>query len=135
MTLVVGLSSLICTTLAGTLAAHGGWRTTLIVLGLAQLVIALPLHAFFLRRHPEDIGLSPDGEPVLPVQAHAPLPGTTLAEALRSSVFWMLTASLSLVMLGSTVIFVNQVAFMISRGYDAVFAATASGLLGPYSRP
>src|SRR5258707_2188322 len=135
LTLVGGLSSPICIPLAGTLVAHSGWRTTLIVLGLAQLVIALPLHAFFLRRHPEDIGLSPDGEPVLPVQAHAPLPGTTLAEALRSSVFWMLTASLSLVMLGSTVIFVHQVVFMIGRGYDAVLAATLSGMLGFVSLP
>src|SRR5437870_4634687 len=82
------------------------------------------LHAFLLRRHPEDLGFSPDGEPALPVQAHAPLPGATLTEALGSPVFWMLTASLALVMLGSTVAFVHQVAFMISRGIDAVLAAT-----------
>jgi MFS family permease len=95
LTLVGGLSSPICIPLAGTLVAQSGWRATLMVLGLAQLLIALPLHAFFLRRHPEDIGLSPDGEPALPVPTDAPLPGTTLAQALRSSVFWLLTASLS----------------------------------------
>jgi MFS family permease len=135
LTLVGGLSSPICIPLAGTLVAHSGWRATLMVLGLAQLLIALPLHAFFLRRHPEDVGLSPDGEPALPVQTDAPLPGTTLAQALRSSVFWLLTASLSLVMLGSTVVFVHQVAFMIGRGYDAVLAATLSGMLGLVSLP
>jgi MFS family permease len=135
LTLVGGLSSPICIPLAGTLVAQSGWRATLMVLGLAQLLIALPLHAFFLRRHPEDVGLSPDGEPALPVQAQAPLPGTTLAQALRSSVFWLLTASLSLVMLGSTVVFVHQVAFMIGRGYDAVLAATLSGMLGLVSLP
>jgi MFS family permease len=135
LTLVGGLSSPICIPLAGTLVAHIGWRATLVVLGLSQLLIALPLHAFFLRRHPEDVGLSPDGEPTLQTQAHAPLPGTTLAEALRSPVFWMLTTSLSLVMLGSTVVFVHQVAFMIGRGYDAVLAATLSGMLGLVSLP
>src|SRR5258706_15983606 len=135
LTLVGGLSSPICIPLAGILVAHVGWRSTLVVLGLAQLLIALPLHAFLLRRHPEDLGFSPDGEPALPVQAHAPLPGATLTEALGSPVFWMLTASLALVMLGSTVVFVHQVAFMISRGTDAVLAATLSGMLGLASLP
>jgi len=47
----------------------------------------------------------------------------------------MLTASLALVMLGSTVVFVRQVAFMISHGTDAVLAATLSGMLGLASLP
>jgi MFS family permease len=47
----------------------------------------------------------------------------------------LLTASLALVMLGSTVVFVHQVAFMISRGTDAVLAATLSGMLGLASLP
>jgi MFS family permease len=53
----------------------------------------------------------------------------------RRPVFWMLTAALSLVMLGSTVVFVHQVAFLIGRGYDAVLAATLSGMLGLVSLP
>jgi len=63
------------------------------------------------------------------------LPGATLSQALGSAVFWVLTASLALVMLGSTVVFVHQVAFMISRGTDAVLAATLSGMLGLASLP
>jgi MFS family permease len=135
LTLLGGLSSPICIPLAGALVAHVGWRSTLVVLGLAQLVIALPLHALLLRRHPEDLGFSPDGEPAPSIQTHAPLPGAPLAEALGSPVFWMLTASLALVMLGSTVVFVHQVAFLISRGTDAVLAATLSGMLGLASLP
>lgn len=52
-----------------------------------------------------------------------------------SSAFWLLTASLTLVMLGSTIVFVHQVAFMISRGTDAILAATLSGMLGLASLP
>ena len=118
LTLVGGLSSPICIPIAG-----------------AQLAIALPLHAFLLRRHPEDLGLSPDGDPALSIQALAPLPGATFSDALGNTVFWMLTASISLVMLGSAVVFVHQVAFMISRGTDAVLAATLSGMLGLASLP
>jgi MFS family permease len=135
LTLLGGLSSPICIPLAGVLVAHVGWRATLVVLGVGQLVIALPLHAFLLRRHPEDLGFSPDGEPALPVQAPAPLSGATLQEALASPVFWMLTASLALVMLGSTVVFVHQIAFLISRGTNALLAATLSGMLGLASLP
>src|SRR6266700_6795938 len=135
LTLVGGLSSPICIPLSGTLVAHIGWRATLVVLGLSQLLLALPLHALLLRRHPEELGLSPDGEPAPAVPAMISLPGTSLHQALRNSVFWMLTASLSLVMLGSTVVFVHQVAFMIGRGYDPVLAATLSGMLGLVSLP
>jgi MFS family permease len=135
LTLVGGLSSPICIPLSGTLVAHIGWCTTLIVLGLSQLLIALPLQALTLRRHPEDLGLFPDGEPASPGQVTMGFSGTSLPEALRSSVFWMLTTSLSLVMLGSTVVFVHQVAFMIDRGYDPILAATLSGMLGLVSLP
>ena len=135
LTLLGGLSSPICIPLSGVLVAHVGWRTTLVVLGLAQILIALPLHGLLLRRHPEDLGCSPDGEPALPVQSHAPLSGATLTEALGSRVFWILTASLALAMLGSTVVFVHQVAFMIARGTNAVLAATLSGMLGLASLP
>lgn len=135
LTLVGGLSSPLYIPLAGTLVARVGWRTTLVVLGLTQLFIALPLHAFLLRRYPEDMGLSPDGETAPPTAMNVPLPGATLAEAMHSSLFWLLTTSLSLVFLGSTVVFVHQVAFMIGRGYNAVLAATLSGMLGLVSLP
>lgn len=135
LTLLGGLSSPICIPLSGALVAHVGWRVTLVVLALSHLLIALPLHALLLRRHPEDLGFSPDGEPALHMRADAPLPGATMPEALGSPVFWMLTTSLALVMLGSTIVFVHQVAFMIARGTDAVLAATLSGLLGLASLP
>jgi MFS family permease len=135
LTLVGGLSSPICIPLSGTLVAQIGWRATLVVLALWQLLLALPLHALVLRRHPEDLGLFPDGEPAPRMQAMLPISGTTLQEALGSTVFWMLTTSLSLVTLGSTVVFVHQVAFLIGRGYDPILAATLSGMLGLVSLP
>ncbi|HEV3087654.1 MAG TPA: MFS transporter, partial [Candidatus Elarobacter sp.] len=42
--------------LAGLLIARYGWRDALVVLGAVQLLVALPLHALVVRRHPEDIG-------------------------------------------------------------------------------
>lgn len=135
LTLVGGLSSPLYIPLAGTLVAHVGWRPTLVVLGLTQLLIALPLHAFLLRRHPEDRGLSPDGEAVPSMTTKETLSGVALAEALHSSVFWLLTISFSLVYLGSTVVSVHQIAFLIGRGYDPVLVATLTGMLGLASLP
>ncbi len=135
VTLIGGLSSPICIPLTGALVANIGWRETLIVLGGAQLLLALPLHAFLVRRYPEDLGLAPDGEHSQTIHTTSLLPGASLQDALRSSVFWMLTASLSLVVLGNTVIFVHQVAFLIARGYDPVLAATLYGALGLVSLP
>ncbi|GHO94883.1 MFS transporter [Reticulibacter mediterranei] len=135
LTLVGGLSSPICIPLSGALIAHIGWRATLMVLGLAQLVIALPLHAVLLRRHPEDLGLSPDGEPLGEEGAKRVLLGLSLHQALHRSSFWLITTSLSLVTLGGTVVFVHQVAFLIGRGYDLILAATLSGMLGLVSLP
>lgn len=135
LTLIGGLSSPICIPLAGSLVAQIGWRATLLVFGGAQLLLALPLHLLLLRRHPEDLGLLSDGEPVPLVEAPQPAMGTMLSTALRYPTFWLLTASLSLVTLGSTVIFVHQVAFLVGRGYDPVLAATLSGMLGLASLP
>jgi MFS family permease len=135
LTLIGGLSSPICIPLVGILVAQSGWRTTLVVLGLAQLCIALPLHGLFLRRHPEDLGLSPDGEPGPARQEHESLRGLSLTEALQSAPFWVLTVALSLATLGSTIIFVHQVAFLIGRGYDPILAATLTGMLGLVSLP
>src|SRR5512146_2651212 len=66
LTLVGGLASPIFIPLAGVLVPRLGWRETLLVMAVTQLCLALPLHAIVLRRHPEDLGLRPDGLAVPP---------------------------------------------------------------------
>jgi MFS family permease len=68
--LVGGLASPIFIPLAGFLMAPLGWRGTLVVMGLIQLLIALPLHALLVRRHPEDLGMWPDGGMAIYVLFH-----------------------------------------------------------------
>lgn len=135
LTLLGGLASPIFVPFAGWLLLHLGWRSTVIVLGLMQLCIALPIHGLVLRRHPEDLGFSPDGKHSFTLRPELPMFGSTLREVLRRPVFWTLTASLSLEMMGSTVVLVHQVPSLIDRGYDAVLAATLAGMLGLASLP
>ena len=135
LTLLGGLASPIFVPLAGGLVAHLGWRSTLVVLGLLQLGIALPLHALVVRRHPEDLGLCPDGVTAAPDRRFTPLSGLTLTVALRQPTFWSLTTAYALTTLATNVILVHAVAYLIGRGYEAALAATIVGVVGLASLP
>ena len=134
LTLIGGLASPIYVPLAGLLVAHAGWRMTLFLFGVTQLVIALPLHALLVRRHPEDRGLVPDGgQPgdAAVGREH----GHALREALARPAFWTLTAASGLGLFAHSAVLAHQVAFMIGRGFDPVFSATLAGLVGVASLP
>lgn len=47
-----------------------GWRMTLVVMGLTQLLDALSLHALLVRRHPEDLEVWPHGGTAISVLPH-----------------------------------------------------------------
>jgi MFS family permease len=133
LTLLGGLASPIFVPLAGVLVATAGWRATLVVFGLTQLAVALPLHIAFVRRRPEDLGLRPDGD--AGDRGAAPVPGTDLRQAFASPAFWTLTAAFALGLLAQAVITAHQVAYLVGRGLDPVLAASAAGLLGVASLP
>jgi MFS family permease len=135
LTLIGGLASPLFIPSEGWMVEHLGWRNMLVFLGVSQLVIALPLHAVLLRRHPEDLGLAPDGVMTMRVPKPGRLPGMTLHEAFHLPAFWLLTIALSLTMLGSTIVQVYQIPALITRGYDPVVAASVAGGLGLASLP
>jgi MFS family permease len=156
LTLLGGLASPVFIPLAGVLIQRFGWREALLLLALAQFGIALPLHGLIVRRHPEDLGLRPDGEaaprgpaarrsgdvpvtaPVAPASAAAhlaPAHGETLRAALRGRAFWLLTTAYALATLATAIPLVHGVAYLIARGYDAVLAAGVLGAVGLASLP
>ncbi len=133
LTLLGGLASPIFIPLGGLLVQEIGWRATLTVFGLLQLLVAVPLHALLVRRRPEDLGLLPDGDTV--AAAPAPAAGSRLRQAVASTPFWTLTAAFALGLLANSVILAHQVAYLIGRGFDPVLAASVAGLLGLASLP
>ena len=135
LTLLGGLASPIYIPLAGVLVAVLGWRGTLVVMGLTQLTIALPLHALLVRRHPEDVGLLPDGEARSGSEERPRLGGTALRAALGRPAFWTLTLSGALGMAAGAAINVHQIPYMIGRGSGPVLAAGIAGLVGLVSLP
>ena len=141
LTTIGGLASPLFIPAIGWSVVRFGWRETLILLGLAQLVVALPLHALVLRRQPEDLGLLPDGndavdrpDATLP-RKDRPTNGMSAWQAIRSTPFWGLTAAGGIDQLAAMIVSGHQIAFMITRGFDPIFAADVAGLIGLVSLP
>lgn len=122
LTVIGGFASVVFYPLAGALIAAFGWRTALLVMAGCQLLIAAPIHAVALRRHPDEI-------------ADHPRPGHRLREALGRPAFWTLTASSGLALMAHASVLAHQVPYLIGRGYAPVFAASVAGLLGVASLP
>ena len=135
LTVLGGLASPVFIPLAGWLVPRVGWRETLVLFGLAHLCIALPIALLMVRRHPEDLGLFPDGAPSAEAAATAPLTGVGVRQAVRRLPFWTLTLTNVVALLGSNVLFAHQVAYMIDRGQDPTVAATLAGMVGVASLP
>jgi MFS family permease len=135
LTVLGGLASPIFIPLAGWLVPRVGWRETLLVFGLTHLVIALPLALLTVRRHPEDLGLFPDGAPSAAEAATTPETGIGPREALGRLPFWTIALTNLAGQVGFNVLFAHQVAYLIGRGQSPVLAATLTGMLGVASLP
>jgi sugar phosphate permease len=123
-----GASGVMVVVLA-TLISAFGWRQALLITGIAQLVVCIPL-ALVVRHRPEEMGLLPDGEPpgrptelggaTAPAEADAVAngpariqdSGMTISEALRTRTFWLLALAMALAGFGSTAIIVHQVVYV-----------------------
>jgi MFS family permease len=128
LTFIGAFSSTVFYPLTGLLVAGYGWRTAVTVLGALHLLVALPLHAWIVRRHPEDLGLEPDGRPH--AVAVGPQTGVTLRRALATPAFWSITLALALALGASSAVLVQHVAYLIDRGYAPATAASIVGLFG-----
>ncbi len=128
LTFMGAFSSTITYPIAGALIARLGWREAVAILAVAQIAITLPLHALIVRRHPEDLGLFPDGAPY--AGSSTPSSGVTFRAALRSVAFWLPTIAIALAYFASTAVLLEHVAYLIHAGYAPAFAATLVGLFG-----
>ena len=143
LTAGAGASGVMVVVLA-TLISAFGWREALLIIGIAQWAVCIPL-ALLVRHRPEEMGLLPDGEPPRPpaevgrvtappeadAVADGPLriqdSGMTVGQALRTRTFWLLALAMSLAGFGSTAIIVHQVVYVteatgLSDGEAAVVA-------------
>jgi MFS family permease len=102
-----------------------GWRDTWFVMGLAVIIVLVPL-SFLIRTSPEDLGLLPDGDdhPGDNVEA-SPTNGRghderslTRGEALRSPAFWLIVIAFGLGGLGQRGFQVNWLPYLQDAGFS-----------------
>ncbi len=135
------ISGVAFTLLSQAIADRWDWRMVWLLLGLAILLVPLPLAWFVIRRRPEDIGLQPDGDspdrdragrsPRAPgVRSGDGIPvsqaadeGWTLREAARTRTFWLLNGGLLLIGFPSFAIIVVMHPYFTELGVSATTAA------------
>jgi len=131
ITLIAGFASTIFIPFAGWLVQVDGWRQSLVILALILAVGTIAPHALVLRRHPEDLGMHPDGEPISHRRAEPVRPpGVPVGQALRHASFRWLVVAFWLTTLSTIAVGVHILPYLEDRGYDATFAASVTGLIG-----
>lgn len=131
ITFAAGLASTIFIPLSDALLNAFGWRQAILILGIILGVTTIPLHALMLRRHPDDLGLLPDGDFKQPDKEYVPSTSVfSLTDALHSRFFWMLILTFGLTSFAAAAIRVHFIPFLIGSGINASTAALASGSIG-----
>jgi MFS family permease len=111
-----------------------GWRAAYWVLGVASLVILLPLSLWVVRESPESMGLTPDGLPEpAPAGPRGASERTPVADAVRTSPFWQLAGGMFTCGFSMSLLSAHGVPMLTDHGYHAMVASWAMGVLGASS--
>jgi MFS family permease len=98
-----------------------GWRGALWLMAAALVFGFASISLVFLRNSPEEEGLHPDGRTTIDHASQKPLhhmPDRSLAEARRSSTFWLYSAGLSIHALFGTAVTFHIVSIFADAGRD-----------------
>jgi MFS family permease len=113
-----------------------GWRDGWLYLGVLSLVVLVPM-SLLVHRRPEDVGLTPDGDPVAPTNAavspRAQERSFTLREALHHRAFWLVTASTGMGLFAMNSWQPSWIAYLIDDGYSLRVAANSVLVFGIFS--
>jgi len=123
-----GVGGMVLVPLAQWLISSYGWRQAFFVLGLATLVIIIPL-AQFMKYSPQRIGLKPYGESETAEDAQSPASATgglSFAQSIKTGHFWLFGLILFCFFFSLQLI----VAHIAPQATDiGISAATAAGII------
>lgn len=101
-----------------------GWRWTWVTAGLLVWAVVLPVSILGMRDHPAELGQLPDGGNS--GQGAAPEDGEeawTRAEAMRTLMFWAITAAVAVTGMVGTGLAFHQISILGERGLTPAEAA------------
>jgi MFS family permease len=110
-----------------------GWRATSGVMGLAVILIVVPLAIWVVRDSPEAMGERPDGAPWASGAAADVEPRTSVGLAVQTLPFWQLTAGLFTCGFSMSLLSAHGVPMLTDHGYQPMIASGAFGVLGASS--
>lgn len=142
----MGLGVMIFAPLSQGVISQWGWQMGFLSMAILTAVVLLPLNGLLLRHKPEAMGYTgPDGRlaqmptqgnPGKPMVPQGP-PQTNTVWTLRAAMgtinFWALMTFPLLNMVGTYIVMVHFVSFLVNQGIDKMVAASAFGLLGVFS--
>jgi len=110
------------------------WRDAWVALGVITLVVLGPV-SLLVRSRPEDVGLTPDGDPAgaMPRTPVANAPSDhdfTRSEAVRLQAFWLIVFAASLTTLGTNGFHANWLPFFQDEGFSAAEGSLAATVYG-----
>jgi MFS family permease len=135
----VGAGSIILLPWLQHLIGRSGWRAACWAMGILVLVLLAPLN-LLLKRRPEDMGLTPDGDPasrdaaaggqaasaVDPVWAAV---DWTLGRAIRTARFWWIALAYFGGLFSWYAVQVHQTKYLVEIGFSPTYAAWALGFV------
>ncbi len=132
-----GIGSIILLPLVQAIILAAGWRAACLTLAALVLVILAPLN-LLLRRRPQDLGLTPDGDSASQAIARRSVhivdttwaaTSWTLPAALRTARFWWLALANATAMYAWYAVQVHQTKYLLSIGIAPTLAAWALGFV------
>jgi len=118
-----GVGIAILVPLSQALISRWGWPTAYLALAVSTAVLVIPPVLLFFPAAPEKSAVAaPDRT--------EKTEDWTVAQALRSGVFWLLFGSRVLASMGNQLIVTHQIAYAVDVGFSKLFAASVFGLMG-----
>jgi MFS family permease len=126
-----GIGAIVLLPIIQSIISAAGWRSACLTLAVLVLVVLAPLN-LLIRRRPQDLGLTPDGDTATQATARRTLhivdpawaaTTWTLARALRTGRFWWLMLANATAMYAWYAAQVHQTKYLITLGPSPALAA------------
>ena len=116
--IVMSIGFMIAFPVVGSLVQSTGWRAAWMWIGVALIVALAPLSWLFVRKDPETIGLSPDGErAVRSGSLDPPAVGATWQQAVSTPAFWTFSVGAAVYGLVASGIGLFNESILAERGF------------------
>lgn len=127
----LGLGGAVSPLLIHWLVAGFGWRRAFQAIGVAIVLILLPVGVWITRSFPRELGFRPDGvdDSCLPAGAAVDSKSALVGQAIRTLDFWLLLAGSTLTIFAIGTVISHFVLFLTDAGHDVGWASRALSVL------